>query len=201
MLNNGTNSLLSRVLLPQLSSITEKHQHFASSCWLYKLSHCTGCCRSYTVWITVGWRTTWRLWLKIDLHGWPMTWTERYGLCPRLLYDEVWMLRWKRGGRGWRAEWLPAVKLSDESRTGILFCQLECANGNVRAPWKLMNLMGEMPPLWANAWSIAIVFSERWCFCLLFIYLFLLFFFFRLPMPGLAAPRIRGWWWTFESRK
>lgn len=39
------------------------------------------------------------------------------------------------------------MELRDESQTGILFCQLECANGNVRAARKLMNLMGEMPPL------------------------------------------------------
>lgn len=44
-------------------------------------------------------------------------------------------------------EWLPSVELRDESRTGILFCQLECANGNVRAPGKLMNLIGDATSL------------------------------------------------------
>lgn len=81
---------------------------------------------------------------------------------------------WRDGGteevRGYGAveEWLRTVELRDESRTGILFCQLECANGNVRAPGKLMNLIGEMPPLLPNAWSIAVVFSGRWYFSLLF---------------------------------
>lgn len=67
----------------------------------------------------------------------------------------------RRGAEGW------------EPRTGILFCQLECANGNVRAAGKLMNLIGEMPPLSPNAWSIAIVFPGRWCFSLLFFDCFL----------------------------
>lgn len=72
------------------------------------------------------------------------------------------------GVSGAMQEWLPVVELRDESRTSILFCQLDCANGNVRAPGKLMNLIGEMPPLPANAWSIAIVFPTRPCFSLFF---------------------------------
>lgn len=75
-------------------------------------------------------------------------------------------------------EWLPGAELRDESQTGILFCQLECANGNVRAAGKLMNLIGEMPPLSPNAWSIAIVFCGCWSFffffgcCCFFVLLF-----------------------------
>lgn len=86
---------------------------------------------------------------------------------------------WRNGGTKERRvygaveEWLPREELRDGSRTGILFCQLECANGNVRVAEKLMNLMGEMPPLSANAWSIAIVSSGPWCFSLLFFDCFL----------------------------
>lgn len=87
-------------------------------------------------------------------------------------------------------EWLPGVELKDESRTGILFCQLECANGNVRAAGKLMNLIAEMPPLSPNAWSIAIVYLGRRCFSVVIFWLF--------SPPGLAVLRLRVWWWTLS---
>ena len=87
-------------------------------------------------------------------------------------------------------EWLPSVELRDESRTGILFCQLECANGNVRAAGKLMNLIGEMPPLSPYAWSIAIVFFGRWCFLL---------FFDCFPLPGQGCLQLRVSWWTLSQ--
>lgn len=105
---------------------------------------------------------------------------------------------WRDGGTegvrvyGAVEEWLPGVELRDESRTGILFCQLECANGNVRAAGKLMNLIGEMPPLSPNAWSIAIVSSGRWCFSLLFFDCF-------LRMAWLFA--VKSLMVNFESRK
>lgn len=104
--------------------------------------------------------------------------------------------RRRDGGSGvWECgavqEWLPCVELRDESRTGILFCQLECANGNVRAAGKLMNLIGEMPPLSSNAWSIAIVFSGRWCF---FSCYFLIVF---SAWPG--CLRLKVWWWTLNQ--
>lgn len=94
-------------------------------------------------------------------------------------YPVMMRLHWgSRGGGvvsvyGAVEEWLPGVELRDESQTGILFCQLECANGNVRAAGKLMNLIGEMPPLSPNAWSIAIVSAGRQCFSLLFFDCFL----------------------------
>lgn len=95
------------------------------------------------------------------------------------------------GVSGAMQEWLPVVELRDESRTSILFCQLDCANGNVRAAGKLMNLIGQMPPLPPNAWSIAIVFPERQCFLLFFD-----------CFPHLARPSVvRGLMVNFELRK
>lgn len=97
-------------------------------------------------------------------------------LCSLPRHDEAALEEQRRGWvsvYGAVEEWLPGVELKDESRTGILFCQLECANGNVRAAGKLMNLIGEMPPLSPNAWSIAIVSAGRQCFSLLFFDCFL----------------------------
>lgn len=97
-------------------------------------------------------------------------------------------------------EWLPGAELRDESQTGILFCQLECANGNVRAAGKLMNLIGEMPPLSPNAWSIAIVFCGCWSFffgcCCFFVVLFFDCFLFLAWLSVVKSLMV-----NFESRK
>lgn len=74
--------------------------------------------------------------------------------CVHILFSAMMSLHRRDGGGAWcsagRSDY-PAVELRNERRTGILFCQLECANGNVRAVGKLMNLIGEMAPLLPNA--------------------------------------------------
>lgn len=126
-------------------------------------------------------------------------------LCFICCHDEAALERWqKRGGfgGGWMygaaEEWLPGAELRDESQTGILFCQLECANGNVRAAGKLMNLIGEMPPLSPNAWSIAIVFCGCWsfffgCCCFLWCYFLIVF------SSWHGSLWLRVWWWTLSQ--
>lgn len=96
-------------------------------------------------------------------------------------------------------EWLPGAELRDESQTGILFCQLECANGNVRAAGKLMNLIGEMPPLSPNAWSIAIVFCGCWSFFFMVVVVFLWCYFLIVFSSWHGSLWLRVWWWTLSQ--
>lgn len=71
----------------------------------------------------------------------------------------------QRGNR--RSESLVVHRRSDyllqcwgmRARPGILFCQFVCANGNVRASGKLMDLIGEMPPLWRMLDQLPLSFS------------------------------------------
>lgn len=145
-----------------------------------------------------------------DLYKWPQIERMLFGIhtdfsTEQCMFYSSFPLSWwgctpRKGGTGRGGlecgaveEWLPSMELRDESRTGILFCQLECANGDVRAGAKLMNLIGEMPPLSPNAWSIAIVFSVR---CTFVAYYFLIVF---SAGPGCFAAKILMV--NFESRK